>query len=150
MSKTYNPYLLAQTGVINGPNKWYNHDLPAVKFTYSYTGRLSPAFETALKYLLMHPPGHKHLEYFAKRAVIMLFGFGEEFVDTFTPVNSEITRVTETSIQRTPKMRFWDTDSYNNMFYVILKDDRIELRYSGRLPPPTNDKRELTKAEARF
>ena len=139
----FNPYSLAETGITFGPNKWYNHNLPAIARTYSYTGRLSAAFETALRYLLLHPPGHAHLEYFAKRAVIMLFGFDEAFVDTFRRQNSEISRPTATSIDREPAMRFWDTDSSNNMFYVILNNDRIELRYRGPRPPPTNDMIEL-------
>ena len=73
----------------------------------------------------------------------MLFGFDEAFAGTFRPQNSEMRRPTATNIEREPAMRFWDTESLANMFYVILKNDRIELRYRGPRPPPTNDRIEL-------
>ena len=111
LSKAYNPYSLAMTGVVYGPNTYYNQNLHAVKATYSYTGRLSVAFQTALRHLLLHPPHHAHQFYFARRAVIMLFGFDEEFVDTFRPQNREVRMPTATSVERDHEIRFWDTDA---------------------------------------
>jgi hypothetical protein len=125
------------TGPIIGPNKWYNHDLPAIAHTYTYTRPLSPAFETALRHLLLNPPNHAHLFYFARRAVIMLFGFDERFVDTFRPANMQVRMPTATSVARDHEILFWDTDASTHMFYIILRNDTIELRYRGPRPPPS-------------
>lgn len=136
---SHNPYLLAETGVIYGSNKWDNDSMAATQTTYSYSGTLSVSFENALRHLLQHHQRNIHLAYFAKRAVIMLFGFDEAFVDTFRPDNSETVEPKENSINRTHAIRFWDTNS-SHMFYVILSNQKIELRYCGPRPPPTNDK----------
>ncbi len=51
---------ILNTHITFGPNKWYNRDLPAIAHTYTYTRPLSPAFETALRHLLLNPPNHAH------------------------------------------------------------------------------------------